>query len=322
MDPTTPAEGTQSAAGSEAPIGMPDISSMSESDVASLLERVNAGGQTQQTAPPVGKQTEVINPYAPKAPPTGGQADPLANVLSKFGLTPEQLVANPALQKMAQSYAEAERTLSRNFQEVSNAKKENEELRRIAGEYGQYIQQLKNQPQAPAAQSDPNKVAWTPKEVEEFNADPMGFMTKQIEERAGKIVEQKLKGVEEKSSQDRLLDNQIFMATAAARQNLPGFQGLEPEIAKILDSDFIDRNPAAIEMAYHAALGKQFPQALQFAQNKAFTEGYEKAKSEMGKAVEVGGRSSMPAMDGIDLKSIKDKTAAELEAMLPDYSNK
>lgn len=311
--PITPVEGTQPTATSEVPQGMPDLSGMSKEDLAGLLDKVNAGGKEQGIPPPT-----MVSPQQ-AIQPKGGQPD-LTNVLNKFGLDAAQVQANPALQKLAQSYSEAERNLSGHFQQVSDLKKENEEIKRIAQEYDEYIRELKSSgSQANPSNSTVNKdnIAWTADQVEAFNKDPMGFMANEIKKGVQDGVQSELKKFSQKSSEDRIADNQILMAINNARQNFEGFKYLEPQIKEILDQDFIDRNPKAIEFAYQAALGKEFPKLMQTAQNKAFTEGYEKAKSEMGKQVEAGGRSSTPIGDGVyNINDLRNMSKEDLSKMI------
>lgn len=312
--PITPAEGTQPQASSEAP-GMPDIKGMSETELASLLDQVNAGGQPPASPPqPKPQQPAQPQPVQPKGGPD------LTNVLNKFGLKPQDIQANPALQKLAQSYYESERNLSGHFQQISDVRKENDELRRIASEYDAYIQQLRTQPQ-PQGQvpvPNPDNIAWTPQQVEEFNKDPMGFMAKEIRKGVQDGIKTELSKYDEQAQRDRQMDNQIFIATAQARQNLDGFKQLEPQIKQILDQDFIERNPKAIEFAYYTALGKELPKILETAQNAAFQKGYEKHKEEMGRQVENAGKSSL-SLDGgqINLQDLKNMSEQELEKIIP-----
>ena len=200
------------------------------------------------------------------------------------------------------------------FQERSEYRKAQEQI----GQMQEYIKRLdewRESQQQPQEEEPSVSGQYTPEEIEEMKSNPRAFIQKE--------VSKSLKSFQKEQAEERKLNEDINSAINFGRANIDGFKTLEPEIAKLMESPALARHPEAVQIGYYATLGQKSPQLISQAKNMGFTEGYNKAKEEMGKHVEGGGKSSIPVETGqLTRDQIKGMSLEELEKMLPNVDNR
>ena len=264
-----------------------------EAGVASLLDKLNAPGgdkQAQEPAPAPAKEGE----------------QPEVAIPDKFK-NPDGTVNTEA---MAKSYAEAEKQLSQMFQQRSEWQKTSEQL----SEMQNYVKQIDEwrQQQMSQQEEEPEHEGgtYTPEEIEEMQKNPRSFIQKE--------VKKSLSSFQKEQEEERKLNEGINSAINYGRANIDGFKTLEPEIAKLMESPALAKHPDSVQIGYYATLGQKVPQLIAQSKNMGFTEGYNKAKEEMGKHVESGGKSSIPMSTGeLTKEQIQGMSLEELEKALP-----
>ena len=277
---------------------MPNFSGLSSTDIAEMLTKLNQAGGEPEAKPEI------------KPEGTSQEAKPKVDIPSKF-LNPD---GTPNIENLAKSYREIESA----YGKAQGTVKENEELKNQVNYMNQVLadiktsyDDLKNKVSQPAQKTTTGQRQYTQEELDMIQNDPGAFVereiTKKLEERDSKLREE--------ARTARLTDYEMFTATNKARSELPGFKSLEPEVAKIIDSPFINQHPDAIKFAYDSLIGKQMPQITDFVRQEAFKKGYEQAKSDLSKQVEGGGRDTSP----VNLENINMKTATseDLAKILP-----
>ncbi len=295
METTTPTavpqSGVVSGSPAEKPAGMPEIPA-DEAGVSSLLEKLSKpGGEQNQGAPPVAAPPEGEQPAQPQVP-------------DKFK-NPDGTVNTEALTK---SYLEAEKQLSQHFQMKSEYGKTQEQL----AEMQDYVKRLDDWREQTMAAQNPEKKDgdYTPEEIEEMRTNPREFIKKE--------VSQGLKSFQQEQKVEAELSGAIDSAINYGRANVDGFNKLEPEIAKLMESEAYTRHPESVKQAYYAVLGQKMPEMLKESKNMGFTEGYKKHGEEMGKHVESGGKSSLPMSGGsLTPEAIKNMSVEDLEKIIP-----
>jgi len=317
------------------PAGTPNVDGMGKDDIAGLLREANAGGsQAKPVTPPVSPDApkigqdplnqvtpEVKDPAVPEPTPEAEgkpkeEEDPLANVYKKFGVTEP----NEAVAKMAKSYAEAEKTLSQNFQAKSDAEKfskENEQLLNMAEDFQKEISDLKKAPSQ--SKSDPN-AEMTDKEIEEYNSNPKAAIAKAVQA-ALEPIQAKSADQQKQGEQDRVMDYKVLSEINRFKGDQK-FSGLEKDADTILNDKNLPYTPQSVALAYHAARSVRMADIVNTAKNEAFTTGYNKAMDEIKRGVD-GGKSTIPAQGsggvaGLDEASLDSMPASDLAKLLPN----
>jgi hypothetical protein len=297
VETTTQEVAPQATDSSSAPSGAPDLSGASLGELETLLGKVSQGGEQAQGVPPQA------------APAQEGQPQPVqpsVAIPDKFK-NPDGSVNTEA---WAKSYAEAEKQLSQLFQERSEWRKTNEQINAQMASMQEYMQKLaagKQEPEKPEGE-------YTPEEIEEMQRNPRSFIQKE--------VNKNLKGFMDEQKAERELAENINRAYNWGRANVDGFKILEPKIEAALQSGAYNRHPDAVQEAYYSQLGRQVGEIVKIAKNDAFTAGYNKAKEEMGRHVESGGKSTLPVEGGaLTPDTLAGMSAADIEKLLPNVEN-
>jgi hypothetical protein len=266
--------------------GTPNLSGKNTGDIEAMLR----ASTNPDLSLPI--EEEEITPAAiPEKP-----AEPKLDVPDKFK-NPD---GTPNVANLTKSYTELEKQFGR----LNNINKENEILKQHLDDLKQEIESVKN---APTRQD--SKPVYTQEELELLQNDPKRFVEMAIDKR--------MQGQAEEARKNRLQDYEILTAINKARESLPGFKDLEPEIEQLADQEFIGRSPKAIPFMYYAALGQKAESLITSARDKAYKEGYEKAKGDLKLQVEGSGRDSAPADMNINRDTVGKMSSEELSKILP-----
>lgn len=277
----------------------PDLSSYSKDDLAAML-RADQGGQKPTEAPaptPETKQPEVKqpDPAVPQVPDKFKNPDGSLNV-----------------DNLLKSYREAESTLGRQNQslrDIELIKSENAELKQYLTE----LQKFKQNIEGRIAESEKQEAETAPTQEEWAGMTPQeqqAYMDRKIESRVNEI--------QQKHDAQREMDTKIHSSIEEVSK-LEGYEHLKEDINAVLRSDIIDYHPDAPKIAYYAALGHKTPALVTQAKNMGFSEGYAKAKAEMGKVVDSGKATSPVNIEGMSPEDLKKLSVEELKGMLPRF---
>lgn len=280
------------------PAGMPDLGDKTPEEVSQLLDQMNQGGPLpKEIAPPDPAQQE-NQQQTPQAAP---QAAPALQIPDKFKNQDGTLNAEALIKSQSdgQSYA------SQVKNEMEQMRAENEQLMQMAEDFQREIKASRqsSQQQGPAKMTD--------EQIEEYNANPQAYMDKMVDQKIS-AMNQKVDNQQNESHRDRMLDFKVNNALSAIKSK-EGYAQLEGDINSILKTNILDYDPKGPELAYNAALGMKMPEILAQAKNGAFTEGYEKAKSELTRQVSGGGGSTLPAGgQNLDEQTLSDMSPEEM----------
>jgi Trp operon repressor len=282
---------------SSTPEVRPDLSGHSKDELAAMLRADQGGSKTTPEPEVTPPAPETKQPDAPQVPTKFKNPDGSLNV-----------------DNLLKSYGEAEKTLGRqnqSIQDIELIKLENSELKQRYGELNQFKADLEAKMQASQqeqAEQTPTPAEWagmTPQEQQAY-----------IDQK----VESKVTQLQQKQEAQREMDSKIN-ASIAEVSKLEGYEHLKDDINAMLKSDIIDYHPDAPKIAYYAALGHKTPALLSQAKNMGFSEGYAKAKEEMGKVVDSGKATSPVNIEGMDEASLKKLSIDEHRKLLPRYNN-
>ena len=262
---------------------MPDLSGKSSSEIESSIGQMNQEGGEQQ------KQ---------EAQPNAEQPNP--DVPDKF----KDKDGNVNLGNILNSYKQAEQKIG----QYGNINHENQQLKAHLQQSQQMIDDMKVQSQQPQ-QQDEEKPQYTDEETDMIQKDPKKYINQ--------IMDQRDKANEQKTRDQRVRDYEMITAVGKARETLPEFKALEPQIEELANKEYINQHPDAVPMLYNSVIGGMMPQIVDSAKKEAYTEGYEKAKAEMKLQVEGGGKDTTPVDMSLNREAIRGQSSAELEKYLP-----
>jgi len=267
---------------SVAPAGMGNLDGKSPEELAQLLGQMAQGGQqgVQPTPDPADQQPQENQPQTPQP------AQPAAAALQipdKFKNQDGSLNAEALIKSQAdgQSYA------SQVKNEMEQMRAENTQLMQMAEDFQN---ELRTSKQAAAQAKGPEM---SDAEIEDYNANPKAYMAQEMKKELAKM-NNKIENNQTENHRDRMLDFKVTTARSKI-ENEEGFKDIAEDYNKILSTNMIDYDPRGPELARNAAMGMRMPQIVADAKNQAFTEGYEKAKSELSRQVSGGGGSTLPA---------------------------
>jgi len=303
---TQPGEVTIGGTGmSQPPEGAPSTAGMSSAEIAQLLQ-----GQTQQGGTP--PDPEAAKPPEPEAPQQKPEGEPQGVEIPKKFLNPD---GTPNIENLAKSYSEIEKAYGRS----QSAIKENDMLKQQVDYLNNVAQDLQKQYEDLSAGSGAKsrldgKESTTEEEEEMIQNDPKRFVALEV----NRILDQRDKAQSVELSKQRIGDYKKLTAINYAKQNFPGFDHLEGQVNEFLQQDWVGDDPAAVEGAYYAALGRSVPQMMASVKDESFKSGYEQAKKDMGVHVPNGSRGISPVASGnISEEQAQNMSASDLRKILP-----
>jgi hypothetical protein len=295
-----------------APVDSPSVSSRSSADILSMINQPaqpsvnpnNVAGSKPEDVKPVDQTKPATTPF-----------DELDKVPDKFK-NPDGTLD---VKRLLGSYLEAEKGLSKLSNvshETKQAQTELEMYKQLAQDFKSQLDLAKQQP--PVGAQNPNALEpeYTEEEIKLIQNNPREWMKQELE----KTLQQRDQKQGEESRAQRLKDYEMLTAINKARESLPGFRDVEPEINQMVDQEWVGDDPRAIETLYHAAIGKKTEALVNYASQKAYKEGYEKAKIDLKMQVDGGGQDSAPIDTSVNLESVRDLSSAELKKVLPRSS--
>lgn len=287
--------GTQTVQSSE------DVfSGKSSADIEALLGKMTQGGE-QGIAQKQGVQDKPVSGQLEKP------NDQELQVPDKFK-NPDGTLKVESLLK---SYTDAEKTLSR----YGNVNHENETLKQQMTQMQQLVEDLRSAylEKSQTKTKEEGSVEYTPEEIEEIQKNPKAFIAREVQ----RVIADRDNKNTEVQREQRIRDYELLSAVNKARETLPEFSKLEPEIQKLADKEFITPHPEMIPILYNSVLGQKLPSIVDYVKQSSFKEGYDKAKQEMKLQVEGGGKDTSPVDISLDNSNIDKLSASELEKILP-----
>ena len=261
---------------------MPDLAGKSSSEIESSIGQMNQGGG-EQPKEEAQQQQPAEQPQVPdKFKDKDGNVN-IGNILS--------------------SYKQAEQKIG----QYGNINHENEQLKAQLQQSQQVIDDIKAQQSQ--VQSEQEKPEYTDEETDMIQKDPKKYINQ--------LLDQREKAGEQKTRDQRIRDYEMITAVGKARETLPEFKALEPQIEELANKEYVNQHPEAVPMLYNSVLGSMMPQIVDSAKKEAYSEGYEKAKAEMKLQVEGGGKDTTPVDMSLNREAIRGQSSAELEKYLP-----
>jgi len=287
---------------------LPDLEGKSSEDLAAMLDNPGGGPTAPKPAPEVKPEVASLEGALDEPKSLGeGRTPEVAPVEApKFDI-PEKFQnadGTPNLEALIKSQADGQSYASQVKNELTESQKQHAEIqatnKAMQDEYQQWQEQ---------------KEADSPEAKAEREADP-AKMAEYNEKKITAAVDKRFADAEKKHQGDM----EVNAAANRARQELPMFAKFEKDIQKMLGDNDMPYSKQSLEIGYNAVVGQQMPQLLKEAKNGAYSEGYAKAKAELGKHVESGGKASSPA-DGLGFSKdqINDLKEEELRALLPNH---
>jgi hypothetical protein len=296
LNPTVDAGAIDSTGPVATPDALPSFTGKSSDEIAAYLAKANQ--------PAVGQDKQQLNPELNPNGQPAKQANDI-QVPDKFK-NPDGSVNLPNLVK---SYSEAEKLVGK----YNNTAYENQQLKAEMESLRGMIEEFKQtQLNQPPEQAKP-ETEYTDEEIEMIQKNPKAWLNQNIE----KILENRTRQDALKQQEQRIKDYEMLTAINKARETLPEFKALEPEMKKYVDMGLVEQDPRSIELIYNAVLGSKIPQIVDVVKKSAFDEGYAKARAELKLQVEGGGKDTSP-VGNVDVNKL---TASDLEKLLPRADN-
>lgn len=270
---------------------VPDLTGYSKEQLSDMLKADSSGGSAaqQETAPPVGQEVA-----KPEVPELKTELKPDVNVPDKFK-NPDGSINVDSLLK---SYGEAEKVVGRQLNVESQIKQ--------LSEQNQQLQQALEQVKKAVPQPEPEP---------ELTAEQIAQMTpEQFQSHVDSKIESKFQAMLAKQELQQKIDASINEVSQYA-----GAKELEPDIAKVLQSNAFQSSPDAPKLAYYAALGGKMPQLVSQSRNMGYSEGYAAAKAEMLKGVDSGKASGPIETGNLSEDQVKGMSREDLGKMIPRY---